>query len=117
MLPGTHCLIIIIHCLAYCHVCCPAGVVHQVWCCAISFVVVVAVAEISKAFSGRLRPDFLARCQPQELVENSAANTGPYASNLPPVLSRTTLGPVHLGQVAGACTNPNLEEVKDGRLR
>jgi hypothetical protein len=97
--------------------CCPAGVLHQVWCCAISFVVVVAITEISKAFSGRLRPDFLARCQPKELVENSTGGSLPYTSNLPPVLAGTTLGPVHLGRIAGACNNPNLETVRNGRLR
>jgi hypothetical protein len=98
------------------HVMWCAGAIHQLWCCLISFVVVLAIVEITKPFSGRLRPDFLARCQPAGL--NTGGNsTGPYNSALGGNLGQAILGPVHLGQVAGDCTNPNHDTVKDGRLR
>jgi hypothetical protein len=39
-------------------------IIHIFWTCIVNFVVVIAVTEVSKSFSGRLRPDFLARCNP-----------------------------------------------------
>lgn len=98
--------------------CCCAGAIHQLWCCLISFLVVIAIVEITKPFSGRLRPDFLARCQPAGLNNGgTAGSTQPYNSALGGNLAQATLGPVHLGQVAGDCTNPHHDTVKDGRLR
>jgi hypothetical protein len=38
-----------------------ASILHHAWSCAVNFIIVVAVTEITKPFSGRLRPDFLAR--------------------------------------------------------
>lgn len=93
-----------------------AGLLHQMWCCAISWVVVIAVVEITKPFSGRLRPDFIARCQPMELV-NASFTGDMFSSTLGSGLSEATLGPVHLGQTVGKCTNPSLETVKQGRFR
>jgi hypothetical protein len=100
--------------------CCPsrhAGIIHQVWCCAIAFVIVLAVVEISKPFSGRLRPDFLARCQPAELSNNSSGSTGGYTSTQGGNVAQATLGSVHVGQVVTDCTNPDKEAIRDGRLR
>lgn len=77
----------------------------------------VAVVEISKPFSGRLRPDFLARCQPAELANNSSGSTGGYTSTQNSNVAQATLGPVHVGQVVNDCTNPDGEVVRDGRLR
>jgi hypothetical protein len=92
------------------------GLLHQLWCCAISWVVVIAVVEITKPFSGRLRPDFLARCQPRELA-NATATGDIFSSTLGSGLSEATLGPVHLGQVVSECTNPSVDTVKQGRFR
>jgi hypothetical protein len=39
-------------------------IIHIFWTCGVNFVVVVAITEVSKAFSGRLRPDFISRCNP-----------------------------------------------------
>jgi membrane-associated phospholipid phosphatase len=85
------------------------GVIHHIWCCLVSFLIVVAITEITKPFSGRLRPDFLARCQPSSLADAS--------SNFQTVVSAhaATLGPLHLGQIASDCTGPT-DVVDDGRL-
>jgi membrane-associated phospholipid phosphatase len=85
------------------------GVIHHIWCCLVSFIIVVAITEITKPFSGRLRPDFLARCQPSSLIDPS--------SNFQSVLSAhaSALGRLHLGQIAGDCTG-DPEAVSDGRL-
>lgn len=79
--------------------------------------VVIAVVEITKPFSGRLRPDFLARCQPAQLANSGTAAGGQYQSVLNNDLSKATLGPIHVGQIAGDCTNTDHDTVKDGRLR
>lgn len=94
-----------------------AGVVHQLWCCLINWLVILAIVEITKPFSGRLRPDFLARCQPSQLMGSGGTAGGQYSSTLSSNLSQSTLGPVHLGQTAGDCSNTHHDTVKDGRLR
>lgn len=84
------------------------------WCCAINFVVVLAIVEVTKPFSGRLRPDFIARCQPAALGANGTGGDV-FSSTLNP--NAGTLSSIHLGQIATDCTNPNSEAIKDGRLR
>lgn len=85
------------------------GIIHHIWCCLVSFLIIVAITEITKPFSGRLRPDFLARCQPSNLIDPT--------SNVATVVSAhaATLGPIHLGQVATNCQGSE-ETVQDGRL-
>eukprot|EP00878_Enallax_costatus_P000743 GHUV01000859.1.p1 GENE.GHUV01000859.1~~GHUV01000859.1.p1 ORF type:complete len:406 (+),score=47.39 GHUV01000859.1:224-1441(+) len=85
------------------------GTIHHIWCCLVSFVIVVAITEITKPFSGRLRPDFLHRCQPAGIMDPS--------SNVATTLSQhaATFAGVHFGQVAGACQSDEAL-VHDGRL-
>lgn len=75
----------------------------------------LSLAEITKPFSGRLRPDFLARCQPAELGGAEPIN-GPTFS---PTFSSSapSLAGFRLGQTAGPCTNDDHAAVRDGRLR
>ncbi|KAF8067409.1 MCM5 [Scenedesmus sp. PABB004] len=88
-----------------------AATLHWLWSCAVSFVIVVAVTEITKPFSGRLRPDWLSRCQPADAVDPASnvttAALGGHAA---------ALGPQHIGQLAGPCTNPSEATLRDGRL-
>lgn len=73
--------------------------------------IVVAISETTKSFSGDLRPDFLARCQP---APPEGSPPGGRVSNH---ISDTAvpLSAVHLGDIA-SCTNPNLDTVRQGRF-
>ncbi|WIA33282.1 hypothetical protein OEZ86_006423 [Tetradesmus obliquus] len=88
-----------------------AGILHQAWCCAINFVIVVAISETTKSFSGDLRPDFLARCQPAP-PEGSPPG-GRVSNHISD--AAVPLSAVHLGDIA-SCTNPNLDAVREGRF-
>eukprot|EP00879_Flechtneria_rotunda_P000384 GHRR01000476.1.p1 GENE.GHRR01000476.1~~GHRR01000476.1.p1 ORF type:complete len:402 (+),score=52.39 GHRR01000476.1:347-1552(+) len=87
-------------------------ILHHLWSCLIIFLIVVALTEITKPFSGRLRPDFLSRCHPaaQGIVGPGTNYTEVLGPNAAP------LGPLHLGQTIDDCTNPNKDEINDGRL-
>lgn len=78
----------------------------------VNFLIIVAITEVTKPFSGRLRPDFLALCQPSNLASPGADSS----ASTPLAESATALGDVHLGQQVTDCTNPDQEAVRDGRL-
>lgn len=86
------------------------GIVHHIWCCLVSFIIIVTITEITKPFSGRLRPDFLARCQPRDLFDANSTFVSVVSQHA------ATLGPIHFGQLASDCTNPSAETVLQGRL-
>lgn len=74
------------------------GTIHHIWCCLVSFVIVVAITEITKPFSGRLRPDFLHRCQPPGLIDSASNFASPLSQH------SASFSGLHLGQVVGSCT-------------
>lgn len=75
-----------------------------------NFIIIVAITEVTKPFSGRLRPDFLSRCHPPDF-EGASSDVNTLLSD-----HAASLGKLYVGQVAGACTNPNQDIINDGRL-
>ncbi|KAF6251192.1 hypothetical protein COO60DRAFT_659417 [Scenedesmus sp. NREL 46B-D3] len=68
-----------------------AGVLHQAWCCAINFIIIVAITETTKSFSGDLRPDFLARCQPAPPQGSPPGDVSNYISDAAVRMSQSML--------------------------
>lgn len=77
---------------------------------AVNFVIIAAIAETTKSFSGDLRPDFLARCQPAPPVGSPPGDLANHISN-----AAVRLGAVHIGEIA-RCTNPDTGAVREGRF-
>jgi hypothetical protein len=81
------------------------------WCCpAVNFVIVVAITETTKSFSGDLRPDFLARCQPAPPSGSPPGDVSNHISD-----AAVQLSAVHIGEIA-SCTNPNTDQIREGRF-
>jgi hypothetical protein len=76
----------------------------------VNFIIVVAITETTKSFSGELRPDFLARCQP---APPDGSPPGDAANHISDAAVR--MGAVHIGEIA-RCTNTHMDTVKQGRF-
>lgn len=71
-----------------------AASLHMILSCLVNFIIVLAVSEVTKAVTGSLRPNFLAKCQP-----DPAQLADPFQFQQPV-----------------RCTNPNEYEVNQARL-